>query len=79
MKRSRYLVYIQRQFRATYVTTQRNTEDMINMLRYMYEDERHMKLVKICEGVTEIVYKTGDDKHFKTEEHDEQTFIRAIW
>lgn len=27
MERSRYLVYVQRQFRGTYVTTQRNTED----------------------------------------------------
>lgn len=78
MERSRYLVYIQRQFRGTYVTTQRNTEDMINMLRYMYEDHRQLKIVKICNGVSQVVYKTGDDKHFKTED-DEQKFVRAIW
>ena len=78
MTRCRYLVYVQRQFRGTYVTTQRNTEDMINVLRDMYEDYRSLRITRICNGVSEIVYKTGDDKHFKTED-DEQTFIRAIW
>jgi len=78
MTRCRYLVYVQRQFRGTYVTTQRNTEDMINVLRDIYEDYRDIKIKRVCNGVTELVYKTGDDKHFKTED-DEQTFIRAIW
>ena len=78
MERCRYLIHVDRQFRATYVTTQRNTEDMINVLRDMYEDYRSLRITRICNGVSEIVYKTGDDEHFKTKD-DEQTFIRAIW
>jgi hypothetical protein len=51
---------------------------MINVLRDMYEDYRSLRITRICNGVSEIVYKTGDDEHFKTKD-DEQTFIRAIW
>jgi|APGre2960657505_1045072.scaffolds.fasta_scaffold206735_3 hypothetical protein len=64
MEKSIYIVYINRQKRIKYVTTQRNTEDMINVIRNKHEFCAPIKIIRICNNVSDIVYKTGDDKHY---------------
>lgn len=62
MTKSKYTVYVQSRFKAAYVTTQRNCEDMVTELIKMYDNEHvdRIKIVRETEGEKSIVYATPD-------------------
>jgi hypothetical protein len=60
MKKSIYKVYRQGKLAQTYVTTKRNTEDMVlAIIRSHYTSTQHLKIVRETDKVKTVVFSSG--------------------
>lgn len=57
MTKSKYKVFVSNYLINTYVTTTRNSEDMINEILKQYEWNDCIKIVKITEDEQKVIYR----------------------